>query len=178
MKKQLQQQGTPEPNFSHSDTQHIREAFKKLFLVTVCLDSLLHPSAFYKAVLSGKLCQRQGKTQEVWFAHGWHNFLLREGSWWPRRQLVLWKVLQPREAPQELSAQVALTLGTQTQPCLSVLLNETHFRKARSRHKNDLSCSALHAKSLLYPLILSCNPLWNLLNCWAFKSWRSDTDTE
>lgn len=50
--------------------------------------------------------------------------------------------------------------------------------QVRPGHRNDLSCSALRAKSHLYPLILHCNPLWNSLNCRAFKSWGSGTDTE
>lgn len=50
--------------------------------------------------------------------------------------------------------------------------------QVRSGHRNDLSCSALRAKSHLYPLILNCNPLWDWLNCSAFKSWGSGTGTE
>lgn len=43
-------------------------------------------------------------------------------------------------------------------------------QRVRSGHRNDLSCSALRAKSHLYPLILNCNPLWEQLNCSPFKS--------
>lgn len=45
--------------------------------------------------------------------------------------------------------------------------------QVRPGHRNDSSCSALRAKSHLYPLILDCNPLWDWLNCSAFKSWGS-----
>lgn len=89
------------------------------------------------------------------------------------------EVLQPVQPGQSWAAGAAPDTWHQTMaepiPCFQMKLISA---QARSGHRNDLSCSALRAKSHLYPLILNCNPLWDSLNCSALKGWGSGTDTE
>lgn len=89
------------------------------------------------------------------------------------------EVVQPVQPCQSWAAEAAPDTWHRTtaEPVLCFQM-KLISEQVRSRHRNDLSCSALRAKSHLYPLILNCNPLWDSLNCSAFKSGGSGTDTE
>lgn len=89
------------------------------------------------------------------------------------------EVVQPVQPCQSWAAEAAPDTWhwTTAEPVLCFQM-KLISEQVRSRHRNDLSCSALRAKSHLYPLILNCNPLWDSLNCSAFKSGGSGTDAE
>lgn len=112
-------------------------------------------------MLPGKLFQREGKNQEVWLTLRWDSVFPPK-----RRKLMTMEAVGPMEGPTASGSpagaecrgcMAALPLGTQTRPRLSALLNESHCRKARSRHKNDLSCSALmlnHFYTLWFSVVI------------------------